>query len=78
MKYLGEHRYSLGWRKATNNFNKQAQPLIAFSGLLITIESLRRAQPRRTYAATFLLPLPRRFHERNFGSKFEQQRAIKN
>jgi hypothetical protein len=31
----------------------------------ITIESLRRGQPRRFYAATFLLPRPRRFHERS-------------
>jgi hypothetical protein len=45
---------------------------------LITIESLRRGQPRRFHAATFLLPLPRRFHERNFGPKSAQQKAIEN
>src|SRR5450432_3058134 len=32
----------------------------------ITIESLHRSQPCRLYAATFLLPLPPRFHERHF------------
>ena len=36
------------------------------NGPSITIESLRRASHRRFYAAAFLLPLPRRFHERNF------------
>jgi len=50
----------------------------ARSGPLITIESLRRAQSRRSYAATFLLPLPRRFHERNFGPKFGQQKVLEN
>jgi hypothetical protein len=45
---------------------------------LITIESLRRGQLRRFHAATFLLPLPRRFHERNFGPKSAQQKAIEN
>ena len=44
----------------------------------ITIESLRRGQPRRFYAATFLLPLPRRFHERKFASKYGQQKALEN
>jgi hypothetical protein len=45
---------------------------------LITIESLRRGQPRRFHAAIFLLPLPRRFHERIFRSKAEQQKALEN
>jgi hypothetical protein len=45
---------------------------------LITIESLRRGLPHRFHAATFLLPLPRRFHERIFGSKAEQQKALEN
>jgi hypothetical protein len=45
---------------------------------MITIESLRRAELRRFDAATFLLPLPRRFHERNFGPKSRQQKALEN
>jgi|SRR5450631_731369 hypothetical protein len=45
---------------------------------LITIESLRRGQPRRFHAATFLLPLPRRFRDRNFGPKSAQQKDIEN
>jgi hypothetical protein len=32
----------------------------------ITIESSRPFRPRRFYASTFLLPLPRHFHQRNF------------
>jgi hypothetical protein len=35
----------------------------ARSGPPITVGSLRRAQPRRSYAATFLLALPRRSDE---------------
>ena len=42
--------------------------------LAITIESSRA---RRFYAATFLLPLPRRFHERNFEPDLEQQKPSK-
>ncbi|MGY4282387.1 hypothetical protein ACVWXO_001607 [Bradyrhizobium sp. LM2.7] len=45
---------------------------------MITIESLRRAELRRFDAATFLLPLPRRFHERNFRLKSGQQKALEN
>jgi hypothetical protein len=44
----------------------------------ITIESLHRSQPGRLYAATFLLPLPRRFHERHFRLRFGQQKALEN
>ena len=44
----------------------------------ITIESSRPLRPRRFYAATFLLPLPRRFHERNFRPNWEQQKALEN
>jgi hypothetical protein len=44
----------------------------------ITIESLQRAQARRFCAATFFLPLPRRFHERYFELKFRQQKALEN
>src|SRR6266566_2097240 len=44
----------------------------------ITIESFLRTQPRRFYAATFLLPLPRRFHEQNFGPKSGRQKALEN
>src|SRR5712664_3266619 len=44
----------------------------------ITIESLHRSKPRRFYAATFLLPLPWRFHERNFEPDREQQKALEN
>jgi hypothetical protein len=50
----------------------------ARSGPLITIESSHRGQPRRFYAATFLPPLPRRFHERNFRPKSGQQKALEN
>jgi hypothetical protein len=50
----------------------------ARSSFSITIKSLRRGQSRRFYAATFLLPLPRRFHERNFGPEFGQQKALEN
>jgi hypothetical protein len=57
--------------------NPWCQALAIEQGL-ITIESLRRAQPRRSYAATFLPPLPRRFHERNFELKFRQQKALEN
>jgi hypothetical protein len=34
--------------------------------------------PRRFYAATFILLLPRRFHERNFEPDWEQQKALEN
>jgi hypothetical protein len=44
----------------------------------ITIESSRPLRPRRFHAATFLLPLPRRFHERKFGLKSAQQKALEN
>jgi hypothetical protein len=44
----------------------------------ITIESSRPCRPRRFYAATFFLPLPRRFHERNFEPGWEQQKALEN
>jgi hypothetical protein len=45
------------------------------NGSLITIESSRA---RRLYAATVLPPLPRRFHERNFGPNSEPQKALEN
>jgi hypothetical protein len=45
---------------------------------LITIESFRHVQPRRFYAATFLVLLPRRFHERNFAPKSRQQKNLEN
>jgi site-specific DNA recombinase len=48
------------------------------SALRITIESSRRTQLRRFHAATFLLPLPRRFHERNLEPKSGQQKALEN
>jgi hypothetical protein len=48
------------------------------SALRITIESSRRTQLRRFHAATFLLPLPRHFHERNLKPKSGQQKALEN
>jgi hypothetical protein len=61
-------------------FNRQRNKLVAPLAMrrLITIESLRRAQPRRSYAATSFPPLPRRFHDRNFELKFRQQKTLKN
>jgi hypothetical protein len=79
-------RSVLSWRASFDTLqpalrpsHRAARPVgVECSAPPITIESSRRTQLRRFHAATFLRPLPQRFHERNFRLKFGQQKVLEN